>query len=546
MTALSTKAAAVGSPSFTRRTRKGTASAGNAHAAARGLGTRAHFVRHVPLMLLTTSGVSIAPAALVVAVVRPQGALVWVGSALLAGALSACMTAVGAAAWKRFSHINDLVFSELLPWGFARRSYVELRLRGMRSAYDLAARRNAHVRTEQLEGLARLQASRVPYTHGHCQRVASHAERIARAMRLSPASVAKVRTAALIHDVGKVFTPTSILNKPGPLTASEFTVIKRHADDGAQLARGARDAELVEIVRHDHERVNGSGYPDGLVGQTIPLGARIVAVADTFDAVTSHRPYRPTLNQREGLALLRAERGVRLDATAVDAFLSSYCPRRSIVSLAAASAAFARCVGALKLAPLFGGPGAGTAALAPALAAAGIVAAAAGAVHTVRLSAADHGAQRLSAPPLAAPRGASLSVRGGLSRGAPNPQAQRPSPTRAPRARALPPARHTLGSGSQPARPALEARSATAQADQTATQAEGQLPRAAPGQLPVVKVSPQPPETTAPVASPPTPTRSTLPATIPTVPTPTSNAPAITAPVRSVPPESAPPATIRP
>src|SRR5205807_540063 len=144
----------------------------------------------------------------------------------------------------------------------------------------------------ELEALARLLAARDPYTHGHCQRVANHAERIARTMHLEPAAVARVRTAALIHDVGKLYTPRTVVNKPGSLTDEEFELIKRHAADGGALVAAAEDPELARIVRHHHERQDGSGYPDSLAGEEIPLGARILAVADTFDAFTSHRPYK--------------------------------------------------------------------------------------------------------------------------------------------------------------------------------------------------------------------------------------------------------------
>jgi putative nucleotidyltransferase with HDIG domain len=130
---------------------------------------------------------------------------------------------------------------------------------------------------------------------------------IAKAMGLSDEQVAKVRTAAAVHDVGKISTPREVMNKPGKLTDDEYEVMKRHAIVGAAMAARIDDPEITAMVRHHHEQLDGSGYPDGLSGADIPLGARIIAVADTFDAITSARPYR-----------------------AVEAFLGYYSGRRSI------------------------------------------------------------------------------------------------------------------------------------------------------------------------------------------------------------------------
>jgi hypothetical protein len=190
-------------------------------------------------------------------------------------------------------------------------------------------------------------------------------------MRLSGADVAQIRTAALVHDVGKVYTPADILHKQGPLDEEEFAIVKRHAADGADMLAPVRDPELAAIVRHHHERADGSGYPDGLKGPEIPLGASIIAVADTFDAITSHRPYRRARSQREALAVLEAERGRLLDAGAVDAFLRSYSPRRSIASVSLAGAISARIASALP-GSLLGG--ASIAGVLPAVGAAGVLA----------------------------------------------------------------------------------------------------------------------------------------------------------------------------
>jgi hypothetical protein len=143
-------------------------------------------------------------------------------------------------------------------------------------------------------------------------------------MGLSDADVAKVRTAAALHDVGKLHTPREILNKPGRLTQEEFAVIRRHPGDGAAMATGLGDPTITAMIRHHHERLDGAGYPAGLAGEEIPLGARIIAVADTFDAMTSNRAYRRAASHKRALDVLARESGTQLDAEAVTAFLGYY------------------------------------------------------------------------------------------------------------------------------------------------------------------------------------------------------------------------------
>ena len=133
-----------------------------------------------------------------------------------------------------------------------------------------------------------------------------------------------------MHDIGKINIPRSILNKPGKLTDDEFALVKRHAADGAALVSALDDPELTAIVRHHHERLDGTGYPDGLAGEDIPVGARVIAVADTFDAITSARAYRKTRTHGQAIQILQAESGMQLDAAAVAAFVSYYSARRSV------------------------------------------------------------------------------------------------------------------------------------------------------------------------------------------------------------------------
>ena len=244
----------------------------------------------------------------------------------------------GACVWEKRTGSEDLLFSELMIWGYLHRWRTQRRLA---SALDmLGPMSQSHRRaldglstSEQAKLLEQLVAgveTRDPYLHGHSRRVARHSWMIARRMGLSRAEVAQIRTAAAIHDVGKVKTPKAILHKAGPLTVEEYEVIKRHPGDGALMAAVLRDPELTSMVRHHHERLDGTGYPDGLSGEEIPLGARIIAVADTFDAITSARPYRPASPHKKAIDILRNEAGTRLDPAVVRAFCGHYAGRRPL------------------------------------------------------------------------------------------------------------------------------------------------------------------------------------------------------------------------
>ncbi len=332
------------------------------------------FIRYLPLSVIATVSVTVVPALAANALVPPHGVAAAIAAVLIAASLALALAAIEAWGWRRLHGSRGVAYGDLMLWGFFRRLWTERQLKRVGDTYRAAVGEDGTVRVELLEGLAHLLEIRNPYTCGHCRRVARHSERIAREMRLDSAHVAEIRTAALVHDVGKVYTPPEILNKQGPLDEAEFEIVKRHAADGADMLAPVHDLELVAIVRHHHERVDGSGYPDGLEGAEIPLGANIIAVADTFDAITSHRPYRRARSQREALAVLEAERGRLLDAGAVDAFLRSYSPRRSIASVSAAGAISARIAAAFQLLPgsLLGG--ASLAGVLPAVGAAGVLA----------------------------------------------------------------------------------------------------------------------------------------------------------------------------
>ena len=161
-------------------------------------------------------------------------------------------------------------------------------------------------------------------THGHIRRVQIYAVELAKAVGIQePALIKAIEAAALLHDMGKLAVPEYILNKPGPLTPAEFEKMKVHASVGADiLASIPFPYPVVPIVRHHHENWDGTGYPAGLSGAEIPLGARVLAVVDCFDALTSDRPYRPRLSDSEATRILLDRRGAMYDPLVVDAFLT--------------------------------------------------------------------------------------------------------------------------------------------------------------------------------------------------------------------------------
>ena len=321
--------------------------------------------RYLPLAVLTTAVVIVLPAAILSLALPGGGLLVAVLSGVLAVIGSLGLAAAGAAVWKRQRRSRDVVFADLMLWCWVRRLWTERRLSQARELFDAARRAGPNVNIELLTGLSRLLEARDSYVHGHSQRVARHAVRIARAMGLSPVEIAKIRSAAEVHDVGKIYTPREILNNPRLLTDAEFDVIKLHAVQGAEMVSAVGDPEITSIVRHHHERIDGRGYPDRLAGEAIPLGARIIAVADTFDAITSDRAYRPAGAQKTALEVLARESGTQLDSLAVAAFLEGYSARRSVAGFALGSAAVQRAFTLLHATS----PGVG--ALIPAVAAAG-------------------------------------------------------------------------------------------------------------------------------------------------------------------------------
>ncbi len=175
------------------------------------------------------------------------------------------------------------------------------------------------------ESLADAIEKRDPYTGGHTQRVTSYSLATAKFLRLSPMEMKWLRIASVLHDIGKIGIEDHILRKPDRLSPEEFNIIKSHTKMGAEIVEHVRQLkEIVPGVKYHHEQIDGKGYPDGLRGDDIPLIAKIVAVADTYDAMTTDRPYRKALSREVAITELKRSSGTQLDREVVEAFLKAF------------------------------------------------------------------------------------------------------------------------------------------------------------------------------------------------------------------------------
>ena len=172
---------------------------------------------------------------------------------------------------------------------------------------------------DRLRSLARELDAEDPGTEGHSERVSRVAEKLALACGWSPALAVRLAQAALVHDVGKLSIDEEVLRKPGPLSKAERDQIRNHPDTGAEIAVKALDAEQISWIRHHHERWDGTGYPNGVAGELIPVGARLLALAEAWDAMTSSRVYGEALDAADALAECKRERGTQFAPDEVDA-----------------------------------------------------------------------------------------------------------------------------------------------------------------------------------------------------------------------------------
>lgn len=283
----------------------------------------------LPVSLLATAALLLLPGGTVALAGFVAGAPV---TGPLGWAVTLCVSLLymlaGAKLWARHPRSKDLSWGELVLWSWARRRRAEGTLERSAELFDdeVAELLNPQGRREQVKVLRELNAAlevRDPYTRGHARRVERHAHRIALALRCSDDDIFDIRLAASLHDVGKIKVPDRILRKDAALDDDEWAVMKQHSEVGAELVQRLGNHNVVVAVRSHHERWDGRGYPDGLSGTSIPLGARIIAVADTFDAITSCRPYRDRADRAHAVAVLKSEAGKQFDPAVVSAFLST-------------------------------------------------------------------------------------------------------------------------------------------------------------------------------------------------------------------------------
>jgi HD-GYP domain-containing protein (c-di-GMP phosphodiesterase class II) len=180
-----------------------------------------------------------------------------------------------------------------------------------------------------IAALASALGERDRYTGEHSESVVELTARVGEALALDAEEIARVRTAALLHDIGKVGVPDEILHKPGPLDDREWEIMRQHPVIGERIVRAIPGmGSIARIVRHEHERWDGGGYPDGLAAEAIPVGARIILACDAYHAMTSDRPYRNAMSHHEAMAELTANAGSQFDPNVVEALVGYLYGRR--------------------------------------------------------------------------------------------------------------------------------------------------------------------------------------------------------------------------
>lgn len=173
-----------------------------------------------------------------------------------------------------------------------------------------------------------------PWTKGHSERVSGYAEKIAIKMGFDEKEIKNLRLSGLLHDIGKIGTYDYLLEKQAGLDDEEYNVVKKHPDQGARILGGIKQmSEIVPIIRHHHEKVDGTGYPDGLTGKDIPLLAKILHVADSFDSMTSDRPYRRAPGIEYAISEFKKYSDIQFDPLVVDVFLEILNEERDSITV---------------------------------------------------------------------------------------------------------------------------------------------------------------------------------------------------------------------
>jgi putative nucleotidyltransferase with HDIG domain len=236
--------------------------------------------------------------------------------------------------WPHNAALAALSLAPLFLIHFTQRAVLRLEEAGETIGRQNASLENAHREviersTAALEALSATVDARDTYTAGHSRRVATFSVEIGRELGIDDMELVAVDQAALLHDIGKIAVPDEVLLKEGPLTSAEWIVMRSHPEAGARIIErlGYLD-EVVPGIRHHHERMDGHGYPEGLIGDEIPLAARIIHVADSLDAMTTKRLYRDDLSWDDALAEIHRGRGTDFCELCVDALDRALAARR--------------------------------------------------------------------------------------------------------------------------------------------------------------------------------------------------------------------------
>ena len=246
--------------------------------------------------------------------------------ALRVGPVESLSASVGIAEWARGATLDELLDT------------AGARMRAARAAGGGRAEASDEGAEEQLEdsghndavvGLAEALTERDRYTGEHSEEVLDLVEQVARGLALDEQEVQRIRYAALLHDIGKVAIPDEILNKPAKLTDEEFEVMKTHTIVGERILRAIPGlGGVARIVRSEHERFDGTGYPDGLKGDEIPIGARIILACDAYHAMVSDRPYRKAMDHREAIRELGRHAGTQFDPQVTEVLIGALYGKR--------------------------------------------------------------------------------------------------------------------------------------------------------------------------------------------------------------------------
>ena len=239
--------------------------------------------------------------------------------ALDAGPISSVSASVGVAAFTRTQTSQEILGQAAAALDAARAAGGGRALAADIGA-DLSPAEDG--RGEVISALAMALLERDRYTGEHSESVVAMATEVARGLGLNQAEISRVRAAALLHDIGKVAIPDDILNKPGGLDDDQWRLMREHPAIGERILRATTGmGGVARIVRHEHESFDGSGYPDGLAGEEIPIGSRIILACDAYHAMTSDRPYRQAMSHREAVDQLLDNAGKQFDPTVVEQLL---------------------------------------------------------------------------------------------------------------------------------------------------------------------------------------------------------------------------------